>query len=83
VGFLRQELKDTGMELLSSYLAELEQYPSLDISIIRETKIRTVLKRILGLKVIPMENEYGFKARCERLLANWPKSSVVDSPRSG
>ncbi|KAI0397894.1 hypothetical protein F5Y17DRAFT_295710 [Xylariaceae sp. FL0594] len=59
------------MKQVSDFLAKLETFPDLDVSIIRATKINKVLKAILKLESIPSEDEFRFKPRSQTLLDKW------------
>ncbi|KAI1432403.1 hypothetical protein GGR50DRAFT_697099 [Xylaria sp. CBS 124048] len=59
------------MKQISEFLAKLETFPNLDVSIIRATKINKVLKAILKLETIPREDEFHFKPRSQVLLDKW------------
>ncbi|KAI0409735.1 hypothetical protein F4802DRAFT_593372 [Xylaria palmicola] len=59
------------MKQVSDFLAKLETFPDLDVSIIRATKINKVLKAILKLVTIPKEEEFQFKPRSQTLLDKW------------
>ncbi|KAJ2967899.1 hypothetical protein NUW58_g10341 [Xylaria curta] len=59
------------MKQVSDFLAKLETFPDLDVSIIRATKINKVLKAILKLDTIPKEEEFQFKPRSQTLLDKW------------
>ncbi|KAI1263086.1 hypothetical protein F5Y18DRAFT_438543 [Xylariaceae sp. FL1019] len=59
------------MKQVSDFLAKLETFPDLDVSIIRATKINKVLKAILKLETIPKEEEFQFKPRSQTLLDKW------------
>lgn len=59
------------MKQVSDFLAKLETFPDLDVSIIRVTKINKVLKAILKLDTIPKEEEFKFKPRSQTLLDKW------------
>ncbi|KAL9036070.1 MAG: hypothetical protein Q9214_006298, partial [Letrouitia sp. 1 TL-2023] len=50
---------------------ELETYRDLEGSIIKTTKINKVLKAIIKLPSIPLDEEYGFKERSIKLLGKW------------
>lgn len=56
---------------MSDFLAELETYPDLESSIIRTTKIHKVLKAMLKLPSIPLDEQYHFKSRSVELLGKW------------
>jgi hypothetical protein len=59
------------MPAMSEYIASLENFPDLEVSIIRSTKINKVLKAILKIESIPKEDEFHFKDRSSKLLAKW------------
>ncbi|KAK4192709.1 hypothetical protein QBC35DRAFT_200197 [Podospora australis] len=73
-----QEPKESEMEMMSDYITKLEQFPDLEVSIIRVTKINKVLKAILKLEKIPKESEYRFRARSQVLLDKWNKLLAAD-----
>ncbi len=73
-----QEPKAEEMKLMSDYVAKLEGFPDLEVSIIRATKINKVLKAILKLASIPKEEEFQFKPRSQTLLDKWNKLLAVD-----
>ena len=56
---------------MSEFLAELEGYPDLEGSIIRATKIHKVLKAMIKLPSIPLDENYHFKTRSVELLGKW------------
>lgn len=56
---------------MSDFLSELEGYPDLEGSIIRTTKIHKVLKAMIKLSSIPLDEEYHFKTRSVELLGKW------------
>ena len=56
---------------MSDFLAELEEFPDLEGSIIRTTKIHKVLKAMIKLASIPLDEEFHFKSRSVDLLAKW------------
>lgn len=68
---------------MSDFLHELEEYPDLEGSIIRVTKIHKVLKQILKLNVIPLEQEFHFKDRSRDLLAKWNETLANDPASAG
>jgi hypothetical protein len=56
---------------MSDFLSELETYPDLEGSIIRATKIHKVLKAMIKLHSIPLDEEFQFKKRSHELLDKW------------
>ncbi|KAB5580441.1 PWWP domain-containing protein [Coniochaeta sp. 2T2.1] len=75
--------KEEEMKPMSDYLAKLEAFPDLEVSIIRATKINKVLKAILKLDSIPKESEFNFKSRSQELLDQWTKLLAVDEKPAG
>ncbi|KAI1382161.1 hypothetical protein F4677DRAFT_17165 [Hypoxylon crocopeplum] len=73
-----QEPKEEEMKSMSEFLAKLETFPDLEVSIIRATKINKVLKAILKLETIPKEEEFQFKPRSQTLLDKWNKLLATD-----
>ena len=63
---------------MSEFLGELEGYPDLDGSIIRATKIHKVLKAMLKLPSIPLDEEFQFKDRSQTLLGKWNAILAAD-----
>ncbi|KAL8796721.1 MAG: hypothetical protein Q9195_001111 [Heterodermia aff. obscurata] len=74
-GFLS---RDTDM---SDFLGDLESYQHLDGAIIRSTKIHKVLKAMLKLDTIPLDEEYEFTDRCKKLLGKW--TTILESDPTG
>lgn len=68
------------MQSMSDFLSELETFPDLEGSIIRATKIHKVLKEMLKLPSIPLDEEYQFKTRSIDLLAKWNVILSNDPP---
>ena len=62
---------------MSEYLGGLESYKELDGATIRSTKIHKVLKAMLKLDTIPLDEEFEFKDRCRKLLAMW--ATILES----
>ncbi|KAK0118791.1 hypothetical protein ONS95_007671 [Cadophora gregata] len=75
-----QEPKEMEMRQMSEFIAKLQGYADLEVSIIRATKINKVLKAILKLPFIPREEEYQFKERSQELLDKWNKLLATDAP---
>ena len=67
---------------MSDFLSELETYPDLEGSIIRTTKIHKVLRQMLKLPSIPLDEEFRFKARSVDLLAKW-NETLSNDPNGG
>ena len=73
-GFLSrdQEPAEAEMPAMANYIKKLEAYSGeLEGPIIRETKINKVLKGIVKLNTIPKDEEYHFRERSVKLLAEW------------
>jgi len=68
---------------MSEFLSELETYPDLEGSIIRATKIHKVLKQIIKLQFIPLEESFKFKPRSQGLLDKWNDILATDAPAGG
>lgn len=64
---------------MSDFLHELEAYPDLESSIIRSTKIHKVLKAMIKLPSIPLDEEYHFKDRSVALLGKWNEILSADT----
>ncbi|KAI1383182.1 uncharacterized protein F4822DRAFT_419570 [Hypoxylon trugodes] len=77
-----QEPKEEEMKSMSEFLAKLETFPDLEVSIIKATKINKVLKAILKLENIPKEDEFQFKPRSQTLLDKWNKLLLADGAPS-
>ena len=56
---------------MSDYIAKLERYDELEVSIIRATKINKVLKAIVKLASIPKDEDFNFRQRSYDLLQTW------------
>ena len=63
---------------MSDFLKELESYPDLEGSIIRTTKIHKVLKAMLKLPSIPLDEQFSFKKRAHHLLDKWNDILIND-----
>lgn len=63
---------------MSDFLVELEAFPDLEGSIIRTTKIHKVLRGMIKLPSIPLDEEYNFKSRSIDLLAKWNDTLSVE-----
>lgn len=72
-GFLSRDTvpKVEEMKSMSEFLGELETFVDLEGSIIRVTKIHKVLKQMIKLEHIPLEEDYKFKDRSSKLLSKW------------
>ena len=64
-------------------MKQLEQYTDLDAGIIKSTKINKVLKAILKLDSIPLEETYNFKDRSSHMLAAWAPALGLDPATAG
>ena len=68
---------------MSDFLGELEGYPDLEGSIIRTTKIHKVLKAMIKLNSIPLDEEFQFKKRSHDLLDKWTTTLSTDTTAGG
>ena len=75
--------KEDEMKAMSDFLSELQTYPDLEASIIRKTKIHKVLKNIIKLNSIPLEEEFHFKDRSRDLLNKWTEILANDPSGGG
>ncbi|MCJ1306526.1 hypothetical protein MMC25_000169 [Agyrium rufum] len=83
-GFLSRDTPpdDEETKTMSSFLMKLEAHTDLEGSIIRATKIHKVLKAMIRLNTIPLDEQYHFRTRCHSLLALWNKT-LADDPNAG
>jgi hypothetical protein len=72
--------KEEEMKQMSDYITKLEEHLTLEVSIMRGTKINKVLKAILKLDAIPKEEEFKFKERSQKLLDAWNKILNAEQP---
>ena len=81
-GFLSRDTvpKVEEMKSMSDFLGELETFVDLEGSIIRVTKIHKVLKQMIKLENIPLEEDFKFKDRSSRLLAKWNETLATEEP---
>ena len=81
-GFLSRDTvpKVEEMKSMSDFLGELETFVDLEGSIIRVTKIHKVLKQMIKLENIPLEEDFKFKDRSSRLLAKWTETLANEEP---
>ena len=65
---------------MSEWMAKLENFTNLEVSIIRATKINKVLKNIVKMPAskIPMEDEFRFQQRSTALLDEWNTIPNID-----
>lgn len=74
------------MDAMSSYLKELEGIETPSETVIRGTRMRTVLRKIMKLEGIPREDELHIKERAKNLRTKWDtiylKEHAADSPTS-
>lgn len=84
-GFLSRDHspKEDEMDQMNQYMKQLEQYTDLDAGIIKSTKINKVLKAILKLDSIPLEENYNFKDRSSNMLAAWAPALGLDPATAG
>ncbi|CBX95630.1 hypothetical protein IAQ61_004455 [Plenodomus lingam] len=85
-GFLARDQapKDEDMLNMSDYLKQLEAHEDLEAEVIKKTKVHKVLKAIMKLETIPLEEEYNFKTRSNDLLGKWSNALASENePTSG
>ena len=63
---------------MSDFLDELESFPGLEGSTIRKTKIHKVLKAMIKLPSIPLDEKFRFKIRSHDLLQKWNDTLTID-----
>ena len=68
---------------MNQQMKQLEQYTDLDAGIIKSTKINKVLKAILKLDAIPLEETFNFKDRSSHLLTAWAPALGLDPATAG
>ncbi|KAJ9669020.1 hypothetical protein H2201_000846 [Coniosporium apollinis] len=83
-GFLTREQapKEDEMHAMDDYFNQLEAIQDLDGNIIKLTKIHKVLKGIDKLHEIPKEEQFKFKERSRKLLADW-NSAIASAENAG
>ncbi|ODV89578.1 hypothetical protein CANCADRAFT_140957 [Tortispora caseinolytica NRRL Y-17796] len=69
------------MPAISDFLSKLEHFQGLELPIIKQTKVNRVLKGILKLESIPMDDSFKFKERARNLLEAW--SAQFDNQSNG
>ncbi|KAF1832923.1 hypothetical protein BDW02DRAFT_580802 [Decorospora gaudefroyi] len=79
-GFLSRDQapKDEDMINMADYLKQLEAYGDLEAEIIKKTKVHKVLRAIIKLEKIPMEEDFEFKRRSNDLLNKWNGALTTD-----
>ena len=79
-GFLSRDQapQESEMTAMAEFFTQLENYDTLEPSIIRATKIHKVLKAIVKLATIPRDEELNFKKRSGALLDLWNKRMEAD-----
>ncbi|KAF2850735.1 hypothetical protein T440DRAFT_83498 [Plenodomus tracheiphilus IPT5] len=84
-GFLSRDQapKDEDMFNMSDYLKQLEAHEDLEAEIIKKTKVHKVLKAIMKLESIPLEEEYNFKKRSNDLLGKWTNALASENDTTG
>jgi hypothetical protein len=84
-GFLSRDHspKEEEMDQMNQQMKQLEQYTDLDAGIIKSTKINKVLKAILKLDSIPLEETYNFKDRSSNMLTAWAPALGLDPATAG
>ncbi|XP_014558455.1 hypothetical protein COCVIDRAFT_94412 [Bipolaris victoriae FI3] len=84
-GFLSRDQapKDEDMTSMSEYLKQLEAHADLEAEVIKKTKVHKVLRAIIKLESIPMEEEFAFKKRSTELLTKWNSVLASDTEPAG
>lgn len=84
-GFLSRDQapKDEDMTSMSEYLKQLEAHEDLEAEIIKKTKVHRVLRAIMKLETIPMEEDFAFKKRSTELLTKWSGALASDTEPAG
>lgn len=77
-----QAPKEDEMHAMDDYFNQLEAIQDLDGNIIKLTKIHKVLKGIDKLHEIPKEEQFKFKERSRKLLADW-NSAIASAENAG
>jgi hypothetical protein len=79
-GFLSRDQapKDEDMTSMSEYLKQLEAHEDLEAEVIKKTKVHKVLRAIIKLEKIPMEDDFNFKKRSNDLLNKWSGALATD-----
>ena len=79
-GFLSRDQapKDEDMTSMSEYLKQLEAHDDLEAEVIKKTKVHKVLRAIIKLEKIPMEDDFSFKQRSNDLLNKWSGALATD-----
>jgi cell division protein FtsN len=79
-GFLSRDQapKDEDMTSMSEYLKQLEAHEDLEAEVIKKTKVHKVLRAIMKLETIPMEEDFNFKKRSSDLLTKWSGALASD-----
>lgn len=71
------------IQSMSDFLGELETFRDIEASIIRATKIHKVLKAMMKLPSIPLDEEFEFKKRSHKLLDKWTEILSNDQTAGG
>lgn len=84
-GFLSRDQapKDEDMTNMSEYLKQLEAHEDLEAEVIKKTKVHKVLRAIMKLETIPLEEDFAFKKRSTELLTKWSGALASDPEPAG
>ncbi|EUC47668.1 hypothetical protein COCMIDRAFT_3460 [Bipolaris oryzae ATCC 44560] len=84
-GFLSRDQapKDEDMTSMSEYMKQLEAHADLEAEVIKKTKVHKVLRAIIKLESIPMEEEFAFKKRSTELLTKWNSVLASETEAAG
>lgn len=71
--FLSRETapKEDEMPDMDGHFKQLERYEDLEPDLIRATKIHKVLKGIVKLDAVPLDDKFAFKKRSQTMLETW------------
>ncbi|KAL9586680.1 MAG: hypothetical protein Q9212_000749 [Teloschistes hypoglaucus] len=84
-GFLSRDVppKEEEMGTMAEYLTELETYGDLEATIILNTKINKVLRGMVKIPSIPLDEIHQFKERSLKLLGKWNETLLAHDKAKG
>ncbi|KAL8631547.1 hypothetical protein Q9189_002765 [Teloschistes chrysophthalmus] len=84
-GFLSRDIppKEEEMGTMAEYLTELETYGDLEATIILNTKINKVLRGMVKIPSIPLDEIHQFKERSLKLLGKWNETLLAHDKAKG
>ncbi|CAG8978006.1 hypothetical protein HYALB_00000675 [Hymenoscyphus albidus] len=77
-----QELTEERMVEIFSDLGRIEKAGTIPLSIIRDTKIRRLLRKIKTLENIPSDHKLQIEERVNRLLTSWSKPATLSTTQA-